>query len=73
MSQNIYFGNAIIKNMKTGEIQTVERALFKDGDSLSDNSLRSNILRNIRPKEREHIQIVKLCFDTAKNLGITAY
>lgn len=73
MQQNIYFGNAIIKNTKTGETQTIERVLFKSGDNPTDNNLRSNILRGFKPKERDHIQIEKLCFDTAQNLGVTAY
>jgi hypothetical protein len=73
MQQNIYFGNAIIKNTKSGETQTIERVVFKEGDNLQDNSLRSNILRGFKLKERDHIQIEKLCFDTAKNLGVTAY
>jgi hypothetical protein len=73
MPQNIYFGNAMIKNTKTGQTQTVERVVFKDGDNLQDINLRSNILRGFKPKERDHIQIEKLCFDTAKNLGVTSY
>ncbi len=73
MQQNIYFGNAIIKNTKTGETQTIERVLYKECDNLHDNNLRSNILRGFKPKERDHIQIERLCFDTAKNMGVTAY
>lgn len=73
MPQKIYYGNAIVRNQKTGQIQTIEGVVFKELDSLTDKFLRSSVLRKFKPPEREYLEITKLCFDTATYLSDTIY
>lgn len=73
MPQKIYYGTAIVRNQKTGQILTIEGIIFKELDSLTDKFLRGSVLRKFKPQERERLEITKLCFDTAKYLSDTIY
>jgi hypothetical protein len=71
--QKIYFGNVEIQHKETGETRTIEKKVFKELDSPTDKNLKSYILKDIRPIEREKYIIKRFCFDTAKQMGNTAY
>jgi hypothetical protein len=73
MPQKIYFGNVEIINTRTRQTQTMDRQVFKEQDTPNDTALRSTVLRQFKPNERANLQIVKLCFDTAKQIGQTFY
>jgi hypothetical protein len=73
MAQKIYFGDVIIKNTNTGHSETIEGLVFREFEELTDNFLRSTALRKFKKPDREQYQIEKLCFDTAKYLGVTVY
>lgn len=73
MPQKIYFGDVIIKNTKTGHRETIPEIIFNELDTPNDKHLRGSVLRKIKQPERENYQIERLCIDTAKYLGITAY
>jgi hypothetical protein len=73
MPQKIYFGDVEITNIRTGEKKNVHRKLFKELDSINDVSMRNYVLKHIPAKERQLYKIVKFQFDTAKQIGETAY
>ncbi len=73
MGQKIYFGSVEVQNLKTRQKQIIEKQLFKEFDRPNDLDFRKKILIDMKPIEREKWQITKLCFETAKYLGITAY
>jgi hypothetical protein len=69
----IYFGDVKIQDTRTGEIKTVEKKIYLESDTPPAIRLRSYVLKAIPHKERERYRITKLCFDSAKVTGITAY
>ena len=73
MPQKIYFGSVEILDTRTHQIQILDRQVFKELDTPNDTGLRLKFLRQFKPNERVNMQIVKLCFDTAKHLGYTVY
>lgn len=73
MPQKIYFGNVEIINTKTRQQKIIEGIVFTEYESLTDYRLRSQVLREFKPQERERWKIKKLCFDTARYMSNTAY
>lgn len=73
MPQKIYFGDVEVKDSRNGNVRTIKERLYKEKDSLQDASLRNYVLKGIPHKERSHFKIVRLCFDTAKQIGETVY
>ena len=73
MPQKIYFGSAIVKDIKTRQTQTINGVVFKESDKTNDNHLRNRVLRKFKPQDRPQLQVIKLCFDTAKFMGLTVY
>ncbi len=71
--QKIYFGNVIIQHIKTGENTTVKDKIYLENDTPPAIRLRSYVLKDIPSKEHEKYKILKLCFESAKVTGITAY
>jgi len=73
MPQKIYCGDVIIKDLKTGQNQTVQGVIFNEQDDNSNEILRSRVLRKFKMKDWKQYRIEKLCIETAIYLGITAY
>ena len=71
--KKIYFGSVIINHTPTGAKQTVDNIIFLESDTPPATRLRPYILKNIAHKERDKYAIVKLCTDSAKIIGLTAY
>ena len=71
--QKIYFGDVIIKNIRTGVSTTVEKKIYLENDTPPAHRLRLYVLKDIPNKEHEKYKIVQLCFESALMLGSTAY
>ena len=69
MSQKIFLGDAIIKNIKKDSARKIYDVVYTESCTPNDEYTRNRVLKSIRPSERQHYQITKLCFDSAKQIG----
>ncbi len=57
--------------MQTAFTSTVQGLVFTENVKPSDEQIRNRALKHIRATERHKYQVTKICFDTAKPLGVT--
>lgn len=73
MGHKIYFGDVEAINLKTKQKLVFSRQVFTELDKPTDERLRRWVLAKIKPADRGDYRITRLCFDTAKVTGETAY
>ena len=73
MPEKIYFGEVVVKNSRTGEIQTISNKIYREKASIQNEDLKRYVLKDVNSKDRALFHIVRFCFDTAKQIGETVY
>ncbi len=73
MPQNIYLGSVKVQDIRTGEIITIDRKIYKELENVTYDNFRGYVLKKVHPSERKYFKIVRLCFETARVTGTTNY
>jgi hypothetical protein len=73
MPKKIYYGDVVIQHRRTKEINVVPRQVYTEGQNVNEQMLRKYALRHLPRKERDTYNIIRCCYDTAKQIGTTAY
>ncbi len=73
MPQNIYLGSVKVQDIRTGEIITIDRKIYKELENVTHDNFRGYVLKKVHPSERKYFKIVRLCFETARVTGTTNY
>lgn len=71
MPMQILFGDVEIINTKTKKKETVKGVVFKENSSLNDSFLVRHVLKGKPKQERANYKLIKLCKETAKQVGTT--
>jgi hypothetical protein len=71
MPVQILFGDVEIINIKTNEKETVKGVVFRENSNLTDSLLVGNVLKRKPKQQRDNYRLLKLCKETAKQLGTT--
>lgn len=71
MRKKIYFGEVIIMNLRTKEKKIIPEMLFKEGDTLADSSVIIGILHRKPQLKKDGFRVLKLCYESARQVGET--